>query len=267
MILVDSHLHFDAFEAEGAVDALLARARDAGVQWMIAIGGSDTANALAVRLAASHPDCLRAAVGYDRDLAAGAWRLESMASCLDAPFVVAVGETGLDYHYEPGTAPEQRRLFGAMLDLARRHRKPVVVHSREAEDDTLAMLREHAAGWGGDASAIGVVHCFTGSLPFALRLAELGYFISFSGILSFRNADTLREVARALPLDRILIETDAPYLAPVPHRGRRNEPAYVAEVARALAQARGDVGPDEAAVITARNAVRLFGLPNLAGTD
>ncbi len=261
MRLVDSHLHFDTFDEAGEVAPLIERARAAGVEWMVAIGGSDEANQRAVRLAAAYPDCLRATVGYDRDLAAKSWDAAPVEAAARAPGVVAIGETGLDYHYEPETAAEQRRLFEAMLDIARRVQLPTVIHTRDAEADTLAILQSHADAWPGDPARLGVLHCFTGGTDFAMRMVESGYHISFSGILTFRNAGTLRDVARALPLDRILIETDAPYLAPVPHRGKRNEPAWVAEVARALAEARGDVSAEEAARITADNACRLFELP------
>lgn len=261
MRLVDSHLHFDTFDENGETGAILDRARAAGVQWMVAIGGSDDANEHAVRLAAAHPDCIRATVGYDRDLAATAWQGTLVEAAAREPGVVAIGETGLDYHYEPETAAGQRGLFEAMLELARRLQLPTVIHSRDAEADTLAMLEAHASAWAGDPDRLGVLHCFTGNKRFAKRLVDLGYYISFSGILTFRNAEDLRAVARALPLDRILIETDAPYLAPVPYRGKRNEPAWVGEVARTLAAARGDVSVEEAASVTADNACRLFALP------
>jgi TatD DNase family protein len=146
-----------------------------------------------------------------------------------------------------------------MLEVARSCGKPVVVHSREADEDTLSMLREHVRGWKGAADRIGVLHCFTGGLPFARALVDLGLHIGLSGIVTFRNAESLREVARWVPADRLLIETDAPYLAPVPHRGQRNEPAWVLHVAEALASARS-IGLQEVAEQTSVNARRLFGI-------
>jgi TatD DNase family protein len=145
----------------------------------------------------------------------------------------------LDYHYSADTAAAQKALFSSMLDGARHHGLPVVVHSREAEADTLALLENHRSAWRGDPDRLGVLHCFTGDLPFAQALLALGMMISFSGIVTFKNAAALRDVAAAVPDDRLLIETDSPYLAPVPYRGKRNEPAYVCFIASALAELRG----------------------------
>jgi TatD DNase family protein len=146
-----------------------------------------------------------------------------------------------------------------MLDLAAKHRLPVIVHSREADDDTVELLREHVRRWRGDPARIGVLHCFTGTSEFARSVLDLGLMVSFSGIVTFRNADSLRAVAREVPEDRLLIETDTPYLAPVPQRGRPNEPAYVVHVAESLAKIRNDT-VEHIAHSTARNALRLFGL-------
>jgi TatD DNase family protein len=225
---------------------------------MTAIGGSEEANALAVSLAERYPDRIRAAVGYDRDEAEGSPLIAALEAVLRRPGVGAVGETGLDYHYGKDTASAQRTLFAAMLAVAGDHRLPVVVHSREADEDTLRMLREHAAGRRADPDRIGVLHCFTGDDAFADALLEIGFFISFSGIVTFPGAAALRDVARRVPLHRLLIETDAPYLAPPPHRGKRNEPAYVVRVAEVLAEVRG-IGVPEVAAATHRNASRLFG--------
>lgn len=236
--LIDTHAHFDVFDEEGAVPAVLARARAAGVARMIAIGGTPAANRRALALARAYPDALRATIGFDRDeIHANHDESTLRAQAID-PVCVAIGESGLDYHYGPDTRDAQCALFERMLALAAEVRKPIVIHSRDADPDTLALLRAHIARPGVDAARPGVLHCFTGSMAFARALVELGYFIGFSGIVTFKNAAALREVARALPADRILVETDAPYLAPVPHRGKRNEPAWVAEVAAALATER-----------------------------
>lgn len=258
-VWVDSHTHFDAFDRAGLVPRMLERAQGAGVTRMIAIGGSDEANERAVRLAKEHPGVISAVVGYDRDLAtadvdAGALRglIKASPGC-----VTGVGESGLDYHYEPDSAPAQKKLFSMMLELAAEVDRPIVVHSREADADTLDLLREYARSRKGDPAYPGVLHCFTGTYDFARKLLDLGMLISFSGILTFRNAEALRDCARRLPLDRILIETDAPYLAPAPHRGKTNEPAWVFRVAETLATIRPDRLQTIAEATTA-NARALF---------
>lgn len=254
---IDSHCHFDTFVAEGAAGDVLARAFDGGVSQVVAIGGSDDANRRAAELAAAYPGRVFATAGYDRDLAAASPALDALAAQAAAPGVVAIGETGLDYHYEPETAPAQKALFEAQLTLAADRALPVVVHTRDAEDDTAGLLAAFARAWPAEADRPGVIHCFTGDYPFARRLLDLGFYISFSGILTFRNAETLRDAARRIPLDRILIETDAPYLAPVPHRGKTNEPAWVRHVAETLATVR-DVALETVARQTTANARRLF---------
>ena len=247
---LDSHAHFDGAVEQGDVAGWLGRAAAAGVSRMVAIGGSPDANRRARDLAAAHPHAMRATAGYDRDLAATPPPLADVADLLRDTLVCAVGETGLDYHYEPETAPAQQALFGSMLELATAAGKPVVVHSREADADTLRLLR----AYGGP----GVLHCFTGGADFARALLDLGLYISFSGIVTFRNAEDLRAVARQVPADRLLIETDAPYLSPVPFRGQPNEPARVVEVARVLAEVRG-VAVEELARLSYHNACQLFG--------
>jgi len=238
---IDSHAHFDSFDREGLVPTLMERAAGAGVVHVIAIGGSDEANARAVRLAGEWPGRILAVAGFDRDLAGKEPDMAELRALIAThpDRVAGIGESGLDYHYEPDTAPAQRRLFEAMLNLAAETTRPIVIHSRDAEDDTLEMLRAHLRNWKGDPERPGVLHCFTGNYRFARQLVDMGFMISFSGILGFRNADDLRDVARKLPLDRLLIETDAPYLAPPPHRGKTNEPALVFRVAETLAETQG----------------------------
>jgi TatD DNase family protein len=254
---IDSHAHFDTFAERGEVAALLETACAAGVQRVVAIGGTPAANRLAVDLSRRHAGSVRATVGYDRDEAGGSPDLAELEALAGQAGVVAVGETGLDYHYGPETATAQRALLEANLDVARRHGLPAVLHSREADEDTLALLQQHARAWTGDPARLGVLHCFTGSAGFARRLLDLGLHISFSGIVTFKNAADLREVARLVPDDRILIETDAPYLAPVPFRGRTNQPAWVVHVAAALATER-NVSIQTLAEQTWINATRLF---------
>jgi TatD DNase family protein len=294
MKLFDTHAHFDTFAAEGTVAAVLARAAAAGVETMCAVGSSEASNDLVVRLAREHPATLVAAVGYDRDQLEKPRDMEKLAALAADSAVVAVGEIGLDYYYSAETAPAQRALFGQMLAFAAARKRPVIVHSRYADDDTVEMLGEFSTAWkksvsdpqglapwvnqaGGDATASqlprsptaqggrgpipppGILHCFTGDAAFAEELLALGFYVSFSGIVSFNNAGPLREVAKLIPEDRLLIETDCPYLTPKPFRGKVNEPAFVARVADVVAEARG---ADVAALAetTCANARRIFQL-------
>ncbi len=254
----DSHAHLDSFAEDGVLSEVLSGARQAGVFRLVAIGGSAAANRRAVEISSTHPAQVRASVGFDRDEAAGHPDWPACEALLVNPLVVAVGETGLDYHYTPETADAQKSLFRANLERAARFRLPVVVHTREADDDTAALLADHTRGWTGAADRVGVIHCFTGSAELARRLLDLGFMISFSGILTFKKADDLREVARMIPADRLLVETDAPFLAPVPYRGKRNEPRWVVHVAEALASVRNDT-LQTLAEQTWVNASQLFG--------
>lgn len=261
MNLFDTHAHLDGFVANGTVEAVLDRARAAGVESVCVVGSSAVSNELVADLVRARPKMLVGAAGLDRDQAELSPDMERLGELLEGPGMVAVGEIGLDYHYSGGTAGAQRGLFGRMLEFALERRKPVIVHSREADDDTVAMLSEFAAAWRGrgGASPPGILHCFTGGAEFAERLVAAGLMISFSGIVSFNNAGPLREVARRIPDERLLIETDCPYLAPKPYRGRVNEPAYVARVAEVLAETRG-VKVEELAALTRANARRVFQL-------
>ncbi|HOW96450.1 MAG TPA: TatD family hydrolase [Kiritimatiellia bacterium] len=253
----DTHAHFDAFADPAEARAALDRAEAARVGRVLAVGGSPDTNRAALEALAEWPGRVFAALGFDRDQASAAPSLPRLEADLARPGVVALGEIGLDYHYEPETAAAQKTLLAAQLEMARRRRLPVIVHSREADADTLALLGDHARAWPGDPERVGVLHCFTGSAEFAARLLDLGLMISFSGILTFRNADPLREVARGIPGDRLLIETDTPFLAPVPHRGKRNEPAWVVPVAEVLAKIRND-SLELIEHSTTANAERLF---------
>lgn len=257
MHLFDSHAHFDHLATAEDRAAACDRAAAAGVGRILAIGGSAEGNAAALEVAALRPDQVRACVGWDRGEAVRAPDPAPVRALLPDPWVAAVGETGLDYHYDLETAPAQRALFESMLQLAREALLPVVVHTREADEDTVAILAAHAAAWRGGADRVGVLHCFTGAWPFARRLLDLGFHISLSGIVTFRKAGDLREVAARVPADRLLIETDSPYLAPVPHRGRPNEPALLPFVAAAVAAARGTAS-EELADLTRLNADGLF---------
>ena len=260
----DTHVHF---EPGDEIDAVLARAVAAGVERMVAVGGSADLNAGAIAAAERHPDRIGLAVGFDRDQAGSMAPADAVAHlgaavaarAGGAAPVVALGEAGLDYHYHPESRPEQLALFGAQLALARELQLPIVVHSRAAEDDTIELLAEHVAEWPGAPDRIGVLHCFTGGPPFAERLAETGFYVSLSGIITFRNADSIRAAARIIPAERLVLETDSPLLAPVPHRGKRNEPAWITHVADIVATVRG-VSQPEIAHLTRHNAETLFGL-------
>jgi len=257
--MIDSHCHLDFAEYANDRDSMLARARAAGVTAFVCIGsGEDTVSARqAVALAAVEGDVFAAVGVHPHDVAAMSeadWtELDGLAR---APRVVGVGETGLDYHYDRSPRDVQQRAYERFVALARAVGRPVISHVRDAHDDAARILRAAGA-----AEVGGVIHCFTGGVPEARAYLDLGHHLSFSGILTFKNAQPIREAAAFAPLDRILIETDAPFLAPIPHRGKRNEPAYIVETLRVLAEVRGeDAGAVEAA--TAANTRRLFRLPD-----
>jgi TatD DNase family protein len=261
-MLIDTHMHIDPAASADAVAGMIDRARAAGVTGMVAVGGEPGSNAAALSAAATHAGTVWAAIGLDRHMADKDPDMAAMArqvAAAPAGRVVAIGETGLDGHYATPSLPEQARLMVAHLELARALRLPAVIHTRDADDATYDLLAAHAREWSGDPGRIGVIHCYTGGADFAARLIGLGFMIGLSGILTFRNAAPLREVARRLPADRLLVETDTPYLAPIPHRGKVNEPAWVRLVAEQLAALRGMPLPDLARLTTA-NAGRLFGV-------
>ena len=256
-MLIDSHCHLDRLDLSahgGSLDAALAAARGRGVGHFLCIGISAD-NAAAVKALSERYADVDCTVGvHPLDLQPGvAPALDWLLAELNHPHVVAIGETGLDYHYEPEAAELQRQAFRLHLQAAQLIGKPVIVHTREARADTLALLREAAL------PQAGVLHCFTEDWPMAKAALDLGFYISLSGIVTFRNADALREVARQVPADRLLIETDAPYLAPIPHRGKPNLPEYVRDVAEFLAPLRG-VDVDTLAEQTTQNFQRLFPL-------
>lgn len=256
----DSHFHVDHFDLKGIVPDMVAEAREAKVSNMIAIGGSDEANHRALNTAKAYPSFIWATAGYDRDLAPD-WdqNLSNLLPFFDHPEVVAVGESGLDYFHKNIDPQAQRVLFEAMLDLSVSVAKPMIIHSREADVDTLAMLKAFSDRWPHPERPCGVLHCFTGSSDFAKALLDLNLMISFSGIVTFKNAADLREVAAWIPEDRLLIETDSPYLAPIPHRGERNQPAWVPHVAECLAEIR-QISQESIGNLTTRNARTFFQL-------
>jgi len=253
-MLIDSHTHLydPAYDADR--DEVLSRAREAGVTALVAVGCDLETSRRAVESAAQnemiyatvgvHPHEVRHITGTTLS------ELEALAA---HPKVVGYGEIGLDYYYLHSPRETQQTQFRLQIALAKKLGLPIVIHTRDAKEDTLAILKEEEAG-----SAGGVMHCFTGDLETALAAIELGFYISFSGVLTFANAKALRETAGRLPLDRLMIETDCPYLAPVPHRGKRNEPAYVRQTALALAALHPSQNPEAVLRITSENAARLF---------
>jgi TatD DNase family protein len=255
--IVDSHCHLDFEDFREDQQAMLERARSTGIVAMVCVGsGGDLATAeRAVELATKEPDVFAAVGIHPHDagkILPDFWpALESLAQ---APRVVGVGETGLDYFYDHSPRDVQRQVFERFLTLATAVKRPVICHVRDAHEDAIGMLQI-----GPIPDAGGVIHCFSGNIDHARRYLDMGLYLSFSGVLTFKKADELREVAAYAPADRVLIETDAPYLAPIPHRGHRNEPAFVVKTLEALAQVRG-IPLGRAAEATTANAFRLFGL-------
>ncbi len=254
-VLVDSHCHLDGERFNGDRDEVIARARAAGVEVLVAIGTGDGPPDLksGIRLAEAYP-FIYATVGVHPHDASKAeeehWT--ELASLMAHEKVVAVGEIGLDYHYNFSPPDLQRKVFARQLTMAREAKKPVVIHTREAWDDTAAMLEAEWAPTG----LGGIMHCFSGGPREAEEALGMGFHLSFSGIVTYPKAVEVHEAARMTPIDRLLVETDAPYLAPVPHRGKRNEPAYVVETARRLAELRGETF-DQVAQATTANWMRL----------
>jgi len=246
--VIDSHCHLDDRQFDADRDAAIWRARAAGVEAMLAIGTGDGPPDLeaAIRLAESH-ECIYATVGVHPHDAAKATEetFARLAALGKHPKVLAVGEIGLDYHYDFSPRDVQRAVFERQLALATAAGLPVVIHTREAWEDTISILR---ANWGGE----GIMHCFTGDAAQARQALDLGFHLAFGGVLTFPKAEAVREAARITPSEKLLVETDCPYLAPAPLRGKRNEPALILETVRRLAQVRG-CNPEEIAAATTAN--------------
>jgi TatD DNase family protein len=252
--LIDSHCHLDFPDFADELDGVVARAEAAGVERLITISTRVRQGARLVAIAERFPN-VYFTIGTHPHQAAE--ESETDADAIRAfaahPKCVGIGEAGLDYHY--GYAPPEiaAKVFRAQIGLARELGLPLVIHAREADDDVAAILREEMAAGAFEA----VLHCFTSSRALADTGLELGLFISFSGVLTFKNSADLRAIARDAPLDRVLVETDAPFLAPTPHRGKRNEPAFVVETARVLAEVKG-VETSTIAAATRANTLKLF---------
>jgi TatD DNase family protein len=259
-MLIDSHAHLDVPNYDADRAEVIDRARQSGVEMILEICGSDVSKGsldVGLKIAEEYP-FIYAAVGvhpheaslYDEVLE------RKLLAMSDHEKVIGWGEIGLDYHYDHSPRDAQRRVFSRQLRLALERRLPAIIHTREAEDDTIQILREDWAEAGGDVVG-GIIHCFTGTQRLADAAIGMGFHISFSGVLTFKNAAELREVARSVPMERLLVETDCPYLAPLPHRGKRNEPAFVRETAAKLAELKG-VDAEEIANVTGDNFTRLF---------
>jgi TatD DNase family protein len=259
-MLVDSHCHLDFDDFRDRLPEVLAEMAGAGVSHALCISVTLTEFPRVRALAEAHGN-LFATVGVHPDYPdAGAVTAADLVRLADHPRVLAIGETGLDYYRLSGDLEWQRERFRQHIRAARECGKPLVVHTRAAADDTLRIMREERAGEVG-----GVMHCFTETLEVARAAVDMGFLVSFSGIVTFKNAGDLRATAKALPLDRILVETDAPYLAPVPHRGKLNQPAYVRLVAAEVARVRETDLPTIAAATTA-NFAALFRPPQFKVT-
>jgi TatD DNase family protein len=260
-VYVDSHCHIDMPQFDADRAEVVTRARAAGVADMLIVGGVDAEaghrRALAVAEALGFP----ASAGihpHEAKLASEAV-YDELRGWAAAKRIVAIGEIGLDFHYDHSPRDTQREVLRRQIRLARETSLPIIIHTREADDETADILEQERAG-----EVAGVIHCFTGTPPLAERALALGFYVSFSGIVAFPRAADIQQVARAVPLDRLLIETDSPFLAPPPHRGKRNEPAFVADVARKVAELRGTT-PDEIGAAALANFKRLFRLSPPAG--
>lgn len=253
-MLVDSHCHLDFPDFAAELDAVVARARAAGVGRMVTISTRVKKHTQIIEIVDKYPDVF-CSVGTHPHNAHEELDIDAKALIAQAkhPKIVAIGEAGLDYHYDKSPRPDQVKSFRQHIVAARETGLPLVIHARECDADMAAILREETAKGPFEA----VLHCFTGGRDLAFTAIELGHYVSFTGILTFKNSGALREIAAALPADRILVETDSPYLAPVPYRGKRCEPAYVLETAKVLAETRG-VSLEAVARQTTENFFRLF---------
>ncbi|MFT3931358.1 MAG: TatD family hydrolase [Spongiibacteraceae bacterium] len=261
-MLVDSHCHLDRIDLApygGDLGAAITAAHERGVTRMLCIGVERENADTVCAIARNYPGVYASVGVHPLDLKEQLESVESLVALGDRPEVIAIGETGLDYHYSRESMSAQHESFRTHLRAAAKLRKPVIVHSREAREDTLAIIRDS-----GDLDIGGVLHCFTENWEMARAALDLNYCISFSGIITFKNAAELRDVVKQVPLDRILVETDSPYLAPIPYRGKSNEPKYTREVAQCIADLKGKTF-EEIAAITTANFDRLFRIDLAAG--
>ena len=256
-MLIDTHCHLTMPDFEADRSAVIQRAIDAGISHMITIGTDIEDSKRAIALAEGY-EFIYAAVGIHPHDARDITDIENVSDTIkilaSKKKVVALGETGLDYHYMHSPAEIQQEHFRLEINLAKSLGLPVIVHSREAKEDTLRILKEEKVEVTG-----GVLHCFSGDMDMAEKALNMGLYISFSGVITFKNAKKMHDIVKAIPLNRILIETDAPFLTPVPHRGKRNEPAYVKYMAEKIADIKG-ISLEELGNTITDNAARLFRL-------
>jgi len=271
MELIDTHAHLDFPQFDGDREEVIKRALAAGVGIIINVGADLASSRAAIALAEEHPQVYAAVGVHPHDAKTLTDEvLEELRELTHHPKTVAIGEIGLDFYRDLSPRDEQRRAFEQQLALASEVGKPVIIHDRQAHDEVMAILRRWVEG-GHQPSAIshkpaGVMHCFSGDLEMAQRCMDMGFYISIAGPVTFKNARRLPEIVRQLPLESLLVETDSPYLAPHPHRGKRNEPAYVRLIAQKVAELKG-VPLEIAARVTADNARELFGLRSARGDE
>lgn len=254
-MLVDSHCHLDRLKLDkydGDLTRALQSARNAGVGKMLCVGISLDNREAVTRLAEDFDDVVASVGVHPLDVESGLATEAQLIEWGKHPKVVALGESGLDYYYSDESKEVQQESFGVHLRAAAQAKLPVIVHTRDARQDTLDLIAEH-----GCQESAGVLHCFTESWEMAEAAMDMNYYVSISGIVTFKNAEALRDVARKMPLDRLLVETDSPYLAPIPFRGKPNEPAYVREVAKFVADLKG-ISYEKLCEITGENFHRLF---------
>ena len=254
-MLIDSHAHIQGKEYAGEAEAVIQRARAAGVEKIIAVGGAGdmSSNTEAIALADLFPNVYATVGMHPHDAKdVGEEELRALRELTSQPKVVAVGETGLDYYYNHSPHEVQRRVFTQFIHMARQTGLPIVVHERDAAHEAAELLRSEGAQ-----ELHGVIHCFTGNYEAACAYLDLGLYLSFTGIITFKNAGPLRDVVRKVPLERMLVETDSPFLTPVPHRGKRNEPAFVRLVAETVANVKS-IALEDVARITTGNVQSLF---------
>ena len=264
-MLIDSHCHLDFADFEFERDAIVERARAAGLKRMITISTRVDAFPVIRQLAETYEDVYFTVGTHPHHAHEDAEASQEHLVALAAhPKCVGIGEAGLDYHYDKPPRDVAARVFRTHIAAARQSGLPIIIHARDADSDVAAILHDEM----GKGAFTGLLHCFTSSAALAEAALSLGLYISFSGVLTFKNSQTLRDIARSVPLDKVLVETDAPYLAPVPYRGKRNEPAFVAATAKVLADVKG-VSIERIAKETSTNTLRLFSKmpPPIAGAE
>ena len=253
-MLVDSHCHLDKLDYEQlhtGIDDVLAKAKARGVEYFLSVGVTLDSFPNMMAMIEPHENVFASCGVHPLDIEGG-FDYDKLKAYASHERVIAIGETGLDYHYQPELAEAQKAIFRQHVRLAVELNKPLIIHTRMAREDTMQILREEGAEKCG-----GVLHCFTESLEMALEAIELGFYISISGIVTFNKASELKHVVSQLPLERLLVETDSPYLAPIPYRGKQNQPAYVREVAEHIALLKG-VSAEEVEAVTTENFFSLF---------